>query len=535
MKKIHLKLKTKIILLSTAFSIVIITLFGIVAYMMLANVLESKIGEDALNVAKTIATMPIIESAFHEEDPSQIIQPIAEAIRKEVGAEFIVIGNKDGIRYSHPYPDRIGKEMVGGDNAPVLEEGKAIISRAKGSLGHSLRGKAPIFDDQQNVIGVVSVGFMMEDIRDWEQIYLFKILFVVILVLFIGIGGSYYLSTNIKKDIFGLEPEEISKLFLEREVILESVKEGIIAVDKNGRITVINSAAKELLKDSSQYNTPESKLIGRHVKGILPNTKIVDVLETGKAHYDRDMLIGGEWVITNRIPLFKNGQVEGVVASFRKKTEIDHLLKELSDHKIYLDTLRAQNHEFTNKLYTISGHLQLKRYDEAIAFITEETVHQDDMIEFLMDHIKEPKLTAFMIGKIIRAQEQKIKFMIDPSSRVELEQNTNIDIDDLITIYGNLIENALDALKDVKTENKRIKVKLTSNQSHLVFVIEDWGKGITEDIIDQIYIDGFTTKGDKNRGLGLALISSLVKKYEGEITYFKPEHRGAGFKVILNK
>jgi len=514
-KKTRLRLQTKIILLSTVMILIVTIILGVYSSMVITTTIETKIGENALSIAKAIALMPRIHEAFNDDDPAAIIQPIAERIREEVGAEFIVIGNKEGIRYSHPYPDRLGKKMVGGDNDGALEAGSAYISKAIGTLGPSLRGKAPIFNNDGEIIGVVSVGFLIEDIKEREFAHIVKIGLLVLLLLLIGIVGSYLLALNIKKDIFGLEPEEISQLFLQREILLESVKEGIIAVDQIGRITVINDAAKKmLLKNNNQL----FKCEGKPINEVLENTKILDVLKSGNAQYDQEMLIGNEWVITNRIPMTVDDNVVGAVASFRRKTEIDHLLQELSDHKIYLDTVRAQNHEFTNKLYTISGMLQLGKHEEAIQFIAEEASQQDDIVEFLMERISDSKLSAFLIGKMTRAEEQKVRLEINQETKL-LEQLPMIDMDDLITIYGNLIENSLDSVRNhLNKLDKQIEILLVMKGNNLVFRIEDWGVGISDSIKDRIFKDGFTTKpGGKHQGLGLALVYSIVEKYQGKI------------------
>lgn len=528
MKKIRVNLQTKIIILSTVFSLIIILILSVYSSYTITSTLERKIGENALSVAKTVALMPEIKEAFKLEEPSKVIQPLAEEIREAVGAEFIVVGNQDGIRYSHPFPDRLGKYMVGGDNDGVLKEGKSYISRAVGTLGPSLRGKTPIFDQDQNVIGVVSVGILMEDIEEREQNYIIRILIIGVIVLIIGLVGSYFLAWNIKKDIFGLEPEEISQLFIEREAILESVKEGILAVDQDGVITVVNNTAQRLIMGDSN----NQELVGKKIDEVIPNTKILEVLQTGQAQYDQEMLLGDEVVITNRVPVVIKNKVIGAVSSFRRKTEIDQLLQELSDHKIYSDTLRAQNHEFTNKLYTISGLLQLERYREAIQFITDETERKDDMIEFLKSNVKNPKITAFLIGKITRAEELKVKLNINPQTY--LSGDIQINNDDLVTIYGNLIENSIDAVKGQADSNRKIEVLLYDTDDWIVFRVEDWGYSIPEEIRDHIFLDGFTTKGDrKKRGYGLALVSTLVKKYKGDIKLIDPNHPGIIFEVKL--
>jgi two-component system, CitB family, sensor kinase len=526
MNKTTLTLQTKIMIMSTIFSLIIILILGLYYYHNTSLILERKIGDNALSIAKTIAVMPEILEAFQIEDPAAVIQPIAERIRQEVGAEFIVIGNREGIRYSHPYPDRLGKQMVGGDNDAALIEGRSYISKAVGTLGPSLRGKAPIFWGT-DVIGVVSVGFLMEDIDELKHTQIIQNLGVIIIVLLIGILGSYYLSWNIKRGLFGLEPNEISQLFIERETILESVKEAIIAVNREGIIRVINEKAKVLIKS-------EEPLIGKRIDEVITNTKILEVLETGEAQYDQEMLFGEEWVITNRIPMVNKNKVIGAVASFRRKTEIDLLLQEFSEHKIYTDTLRAQNHEFINKLYTISGLLQLKLYDDAIHFITSEMTKKDDMIEFLMNNVKNSTVTAFIIGKIIRAEEVKVKIHINPDTL--LSDDININTDDLLTIYGNLIENSIDAAREQQEVYRKIEILLYDTEESIIFRVEDWGRGIPKDIRTQIFLDGFTTKGDsRNGGLGLALVNTLINKHLGTIEIIDPSHQGVVFVVTLPK
>ena len=521
----NFSLQTKIIILSTVFSLTIVLILGLYSSYIITTTLEKKIGENALNVAKTVASIPELKEAFKLDDPSKVIQPLAEGIREQVGAEFVVIGNKDGIRYAHPFPDRLGKRMVGGDNYGVLKEGKSYVSKAVGTLGPSLRGKTPIFDDNHNIIGVVSVGFLIEDIQAREKNYIIRILAIVVLVLIIGLAGSFFLSWNIKKDIFGLEPEEISQLFMERETLLESIREGIVAVDKDGIIKFINSTAKELIVKG----TNENNLVGKRIDEVIPNTRVLEVIATGLAQYDQEMLLGDEIIITNRVPVLMSDEVVGAVSSFRKKVEIDQLLQELSDHKIYSDTLRAQNHEFINKLYTISGLLQLERYEEAIRFITDETVQQGDMIELLMSNIGDPRISAFFIGKAIRAEELKVKLDINPKTHLSSISDNN---NDLITIYGNLVENSIEAVKEEEKVNRRIEVFLYETDDQICFIIEDWGPGISQEIREQIFVDGFSTRG-KNRGFGLALVNTLVKKYKGSIEIIEPSHQGIIFEVKL--
>jgi two-component system, CitB family, sensor kinase len=238
-----IKLHTKMALFICLLLLIVLGILGSYFTQMISETLEEQTGKRALHVATTVAEMPAIREAFNLENPSSVIQPIAEDVRIKTGAEFVVVGNKDSIRYSHPIPERIGKKMVGGDNDRALIKGESYVSKAVGSLGPSLRGKAPIFDENGEVIGIVSVGFLLEDIETIEKHYQFKVMFLVVFVLAIGAIGSFYISKGFKKAIFGLEPHEIASLFVEKHAILESVREGIIAINNNGNITMVNQQA----------------------------------------------------------------------------------------------------------------------------------------------------------------------------------------------------------------------------------------------------------------------------------------------------
>lgn len=247
MKLRKLKLQHRITLFIILLIILIVSQISFLFYYVLSDTVENQLGKRALHVAKTVAAMPEIQAAFHTENPASIIQPIAERVRVETDAEFIVIGNAQGVRYSHPNPQRIGKKMVGGDNDEALVDGKAYLSKAVGTLGLSLRGKAPIRDDHGNIIGIVSVGFLMEDINQVVGGYDHTIVAIALSGIVIGMIGSIYLARSIKNLMFGLEPEEIASLYEERGALIHSVREGIMMIDRQGHISLLNQAAYEIL------------------------------------------------------------------------------------------------------------------------------------------------------------------------------------------------------------------------------------------------------------------------------------------------
>ncbi|MDM5187028.1 sensor histidine kinase [Bacillus sp. DX4.1] len=524
-----LKLQSRITLFIGTLILFVIVLTSFLFYYILSETVEEQTGKRALHVAKAVATIPEIHEAFQTEDPSVIIQPIVEKIRVETDAEFIVVGNTEGIRYAHPVRDRIGEEMVGGDNKGVLEDGKSYISKATGTLGPSLRGKVPIRDQENHIIGVVSVGFSMEDIHDVAEAYGNRVLWIAVVGLVIGIIGSMYLARSIKKLMFGLEPEEISSLYEERSAVIQSVREGIMVIDKEGCINLVNQAAYEILSLEKKQN-----IIGDSILKIIPNTSILEVLRTGEEQLDRQLDIKGQAVIANRLPIIVGNVVIGVVSSFRLKSEMDQLTEELSQAKRYTEALRAQAHEYNNLLYTLSGLIQLESYDEAMELIHKETAVYQEFVQFIMERIQNPWLGGILIGFYNRARELKIDFILDRESSLQ-KLGSHIDSNHVVSILGNLITNAFEATENNHENEKRVRLFVTDMGEEIVIEIEDSGLGVDDTLIAYIFNRGFSTKEGEKRGYGLAKVNELVEELHGSIAIEKGDLGGALFIVALPK
>ncbi|WP_035445808.1 ATP-binding protein [Bacillus sp. UNC41MFS5] len=512
---------------------IVIILIGGIFELTFKNIMESNLkhekGTKALSVAQSISNIPEIQKAFSNKNPSAIIQPIAEKIRKQVGAEFIVIGNRQEIRYSHPDPTRLGQKMVGGDNQRVFK-GESVISESIGTLGPSLRGKAPIISDGK-VIGVVSVGYLQTDIEKEVGKIRRKIFITTMIILLGGLLAALLISLNIKRAIFGLEPKEIAWMYQEKHAILESIHEGIIAIDTNGRITVVNETAHKIL------NVPSDVLLrGKKIDDVIENTSLYEVVRTGLAEYDREFTIFGEVFLVNRIPIFnKKDEVIGAVASFRNKSELSNLIQELSHVKAYAEGLRAQTHEYSNRLYTLLGLIQLGSYKEAIDFISREVDVAQGFISFLMKEIPDPIIAGFILGKVSLASELKIHLTIERDSSFR-DLPEEISRDTLVTIIGNLVNNAFDAVRENGKVEKRVSLFLTDLGKDLIIEIEDNGKGINNSISEQIFQNGFSTKNrQSNSGIGLSLVKEAIAGLGGYITFTSNEGEGTIFTVVIPK
>ncbi|QRG70638.1 sensor histidine kinase [Brevibacillus choshinensis] len=526
--KIRLSLQTRMIALFTFVIILIIGSMGAVFSSIIGSSIEEQLGKKALSVAKVVANDPELRHAFTTANPSLLIQPIAENIRKQTDAEFVVVGNREGIRYSHPLPDRIGKSMVGGDNELGLMHGQSYISKAVGSLGPSLRGKVPIRDDKGEVVGIVSVGFLLEDIEQAIGDYQEKVFLIILLAVLFGVVGAIVLSRYVKRVILGLEPEEIAALYVERNAVLESVREGIVAIDRNNRVTMMNKAAIRIL------DLPHDDYHRKEITEILPDSRMPEVLESGEHQLDRETILVGKEIIVNRIPMKFGDKVVGVVSSFRPKSEIDKLVSELSQTRRYADVLRAQTHEFHNLLYTISGLLQLGSIQEAVELITSETSAQQEMLLFLAKQIPDPLIGALLLGMHNRAKELKIQFQINQDSDLQALPPA-INRQQVVVLLGTLIQNALEAVNEANAERKVVECYLSDTGDEILFEVEDSGPGVPEGLREVIFQDGFSTKPGEHRGLGLAKVQGIIQEMDGYVLVGRSEWGGALFTVSLPK
>ena len=495
---------------------------------MLGHVLEREIGNSALHVAQTLAQAPVVRQLVHlPPDPDGELQKLAENIRIKIGAEFIVIGTRDSIRLSHPVPERIGETMVGGDNDPALEDGASYISKAVGTLGPSIRGKTPIFDDDGNIVGIISVGYLLNDVQHTVKTHQNQVRAVMAVLVLLGIAGAITIARRFKKAIFDLEPEQIAHLFTERDTIIQSIREGIVAIDRDAEVTVVNQQALEILgKDSIE------QVVGHHVREVLPGAKLSKILTGGEQRIDQELTVGDRALIINTVPMVANGEICGAVASFRSKDEIDTLARQLSQVKEYSQMLRAQTHEYSNKLHTIAGLIQTDHAKQALELISRESAGYQGLIAFLARAVPHPILAAFLIGKYNHAKELHIDFVIDPESQL-IDVPASLNREKTITILGNLIDNAFDAALSARRP-PQVRLTMTDIGNDLVFEIEDSGAGVPAALTNDIFVRGYTTKSS-DRGQGLYLVKLALSALGGDITISDSELGGAFFSVFIPK
>jgi CitB family two-component system sensor histidine kinase CitS len=524
----RISLQTKILgLISTLILLIIILLASIFAYI---QAVESRdqVEQLLLQSAKVISLMPEFRDAIENNNLEAQFRPIAEQVKDQVDAANIIIENREEIIYSHSNPSQVGKKSLDHTNYHALIFGGVNNFEVEREGESVLIGKVPIisdFGDYTRVIGTVSVEFLEKDIYTKIVSRIKTIVIVSLIVLLIGIIGGIFLTKSIRKDTLGLEPHEISSLYRERNAILLSIKEGIIAIDQKGTITLINHSARSML------NLNEDDYIGQNVNHVISNIKINDVVQTGKTFHNVEVPIKDKLFIFNLIPIIENEQVVGVVSSFRDKTELKKLVDTISEVREYSEGLRAQTHEYANKLYLLSGLLQLERYQDAFEFIQKESSFNKYRNQILFNQIHDANVQAILLGKLGKASEKKIHFEIDTDSYIDPLPN-HIEVIDIITIIGNLIDNAFDAV--VHQYEKKVFFSITSLGNDIIIEVTDNGKGIDECIIDSMFSLGYSSKG-KNRGYGLFNVKHIVDSLGGTIEVKNEKNGGAIFTVYLPK
>jgi len=485
--------------------------------------MDDQAGDRVLGVARLLAARPEVRSAFRLEHPEEVLQPLVQQWMEQTGLDLIVIFNMDTVRYAHPNPELVGQHFTGGDEGPALQ-GQEYVSHATGISGPSLRAFAPIRDESGRQIGVVVAGLWMASLTEDVRQALVELGILSLFGLAVGAIGAGAVAYNIKTSIFGLEPSQIATMLEERMAILQSIREGVVAVDGKSRITLLNTEAERLTGLGQE-------VIGTRITEVLPNSRLPDVVATGRPEFDQEQLLRGRMILTNRVPIVVGGKVVGGVATFRDMSEMRELAAELTGVRQLAEALRAQAHEFMNRLHTISGLLELGRYGDAISYIASATRTHEEMVGFVTRRIREPALAGLLLGKMSAANERGIVLNLDPDSDVPVHQDRENRVD-LVTIVGNLLENAFDAVAPLPQERRNVWVSLYADDRELLIEVEDTGIGIDEADRPHLFERGFTTKPG-SKGIGLALVMFEVSRGGGTIEVDSKPGVGSRFTVHL--
>jgi len=503
-RKRPMKLNTLVTLMvSSVIGSVLLVIFALY-FMQITKATRDGVKDTALAIARTLADSPDVKRGLLLSAQKSQIQPVAEAITRRNDLLFAVVTNMQGVRYSHPDKHLIGKKFIGEDLKPALA-GNENVSVNHGVLAEALRVFTPVYDDQHRQIGVVAIGISLNKVDQEISRSRWGVIWTVLFSALMGTLGTWGLVHLLKRILFGLEPYEISALFEQRQAMLQSLKEGVIAIDSQGRVTMINHTARQIL-----LLPTHSAEMPHHVPMLASLRR---VSQTGKALQDQEIDCNGRLLLCNTFPVKSQNAVIGAISTFRDKTEIRELMQRMDGMVSYVDALRTHSHEFMNKLHVILGLLHMKRYDKLEEYIIQTAQNYQTDIGAIQNKIKSPVIAGFLLGKINRAKEAGISLTLAEECQVPDTPNTE-HVTVLITVLGNLIENALDAMAD--QPEGEISLLMHYQNGWLSCEISDDGPGIDPSRLAHIFTKGFSTKGE-NRGVGLFLARQQLEKLGGEI------------------
>lgn len=489
------------------------------------NQTETAMKKNLMNVAQSLALNENIIKGLSEKDPNMIQPYVSDLLLGLEDIEIITVADMKSVRYGHPKDERLGEVFVGGDQIRVIESGDQYFSVATGTLGRSVRAFVPVYENQEQV-GFVMTGHMYDSVlekqRQMEKNFSVYFFWGVLL----GSFGAYLISRSIKTSLLNLEPHEIVRLLRNQDAILESAREGILAIDSDERITLINQSAIDILKCN------ERDIVGKHVLDVFPTTGLTRVLQSGEEEIGREKVIGETHILANRIPIYENGKIIGAMATILDRTAFVKKAEEVTGVRIILEALRANSHEFRNKLHVLLGLLQLEEFDKAKDYIKAVESSNENIHRMISSKIKNPTISALLIGKYNRAQEEGIQLYLTDDSEL-----LNADwwlMDDLIVVLGNIIENAIEAISRSKKKDSEIQVYIKENDAELICQIIDNGPGIPEDVIDDVMRRGYTTKPGSS-GIGLDLVRNVIKHYHGDLEIKSSKSSGTEVTASLTK
>ena len=480
------------------------------------NQLDAQNEQRALDIAATVAAEPELREVMADGTDDGVVQSIAERIRHTSEASYIVVIDMSGVRHSHPIPSLIGQKVT---EPIVVLDGKGHTSIDNGSTGRSANGKAPLYGLDGKLVGEVSAGIPDRDI--WSQLWRELPAFALYAAIALGVGvaASFLLARRLKRSTFGLELEEIAGLLQEREAMLHGVREGVVAFDPHERVTVVNDEARRLLGLGTALGEPLVRLV--------PEGRLRDTLDGTICGPDVTVLTDEHCLSVNRMPVVLDGRALGAVVTVRDRTELVGLLRELDTMRGLTDALRAQQHEFSNRMHTLAGLLELGERDAALEYAVETAGAGPALAESIRERIGDPLLVGLLVAKTTVAAERGVLLEVSPDTLLGDEAP---HLRRLLTIVGNLLDNAIDAAAGA--ERGRVSVSIVQEARRLTLRVADNGPGVPDGA--PIFEDGYSTSPDRGtarRGLGLALVHRLVQRNHGTIAVSRGP--GAVFEVVL--
>jgi two-component system, CitB family, sensor kinase len=531
--RVDVRLATQVLLLQVA----VVTLTLGIAGGLLAFLSHDRIAAEyetrSLDVARAVAFAPAVRAdvarydavpltpsaALTDELANGQLQHLATEIQQRTDVLFVVITNDQGIRLSHPNRDELGRH-VSTDPSEALA-GHEVVTRQSGTLGRSVRAKVPVLAPNSNrVVGEVSVGISTAAVHHqlWTDVRAAAVLVGV--ALLIGVVGSVLLSRRWRGLTLGLQPNEMAELIRGQAAVLHGIDEGVLAVDTDWKTTFVNDEACRLLEVSNES--------GRRVEEIGLTLRVLEVFRSADSTPTL-ATVGDRIVVVSARRVSRKGQNLGTVLVVRDRTDIESLTRQLDAVQLMSTALRAQRHEFANRLHLLNGLLQSGHAEEAAQYV-EELLGSGPLGSALpgIDTIRDAFLQAFLAAKAASAREAGVTLMIGENSWVPGRLTLPVDV---TTVLGNLLDNAIDAARTGANETKIVEVELLQDGSTLHIAVADTGDGVAPDFVEHVFTEGKSTKLESGipggRGIGMALSRQISRALGGDIRLSSPGNPGA--------
>ncbi|MFB9313427.1 sensor histidine kinase [Nocardioides plantarum] len=552
----ELTLAGQFLLLQLGVVALLLLIVGVISVRQSTATFESERGPAMRSVAESLAAQDFVRSTLLAAvdgevagpEVARLLAPPIESGLSPSDATDVLVVSLDGVVLAASDPSLVGSRADLGDSDVLQGRGWVgnVEPGASGDGERAVAGHAPVYavvpdasgsGTRVRLVGAVLAEQTYPSIGDRLTGAAGNLALYLGLGALLGVVGTYVVSRVVKRSTRGLAPTEIANLADHREALLHSIREGVVAVGTDGRVTMMNDAARVTLGVAAD---PVGRHIadlglGPHVEALLDGAGAAgtDGADAGAGEVqDAVALVGGRVVVFNRRSASSRGRGIGSVTTLRDRTELLSLQSQLSSNLSITDTLRAQTHEFDNQLHTISGLVQLGEYDEVRTLVGRITRHRSEIGAFVSARLEDPALAALMIAKDAVAVERGVELVLDPGSRLgPLPAEVSAD---LTTVVGNLVDNAVDACAG--TADAQVEVWVTEVDGDVHVRVRDNGPGVPDELRDAIFVRGFSTKPDVlgGRGIGLPLVQLICTQRGGRVEVDRAaEEGGAEFRVVL--
>ncbi|MEB8337428.1 sensor histidine kinase, partial [Streptomyces endophyticus] len=487
---------------------------------------ESSAQRQATATARAVAdARSVREAASGAVDPTGRLQPYAREVQRHTGVDFVTIMDPDGIRWTHPDERQIGERYLG-HIGPALK-GHTFSETYTGTLGSSVRVVTPVYDaGRHRIVGLVSAGITIDVITAQAQGQVLAVAGVALAALVLGGIGTYVINARLRRHTHGMNATELSRMHAYHQAALHAVREGLVMMDGQRRVALINDGARVLLGVAEGDD-----VVGRSVAELGLPAPLTGALLAAEPRVDEVHLTVDRVVVVNTSPV-ASGDRRGTVVTLRDHTELQAVMGELDSERGFTRALRSQAHEAANRLHTVVSLIELDRADEAVEFATAELELAQALTDQVVGAVHEPVLAALLLGKAAQANEHGVELVVSADTRIDdglLPQA--LPARDLVTVLGNLVDNAVDAAQG--SPGARVTVTARTDDDVLLLRVSDTGPGVDPAHTDSVFVRGWSTKasGAGGRGLGLALVRQALTRCGGVLDLGRAPEGGAEFTV----